>query len=168
LVVESDQDGEGVLQWPGMSSLPKRVRLTITDLQTGVTSDLRSAAGIKVALRAGTVTRYRVSLTTDATRKLAVSYLRSEPGGRASGSYAYRLGLTQDAEVDAQIVTLSGKSVQTIAAGRATAGNTAKLVWNGRNTDGSSVPVGPYKLIVTVRGADGSSVTETRTISVVR
>ena len=168
LVVESDQDGEGVLQWPGMSSLPKRVRLTITDMQTGVTSDLRSAAGIKVALRAGTVTRFRVAVATDATRKLAVSYLRSEPGGRASGAYSYRLGLTQDAEVDAQIVTLSGKSIQTIAAGRATAGNTAKLVWNGRNTDGSSVPVGPYKLIVTVRGTDGSSVTETRTISVVR
>jgi flagellar hook assembly protein FlgD len=151
-----------------MSSLPKRVRLTITDMQTGVTSDLRSAAGIKVALRAGTVTRFRVVVATDATRKLAVSYLRSEPGGRSSGAYSYRLGLTQDAEVDAQIVTLSGKSIQTIAAGRATAGNTAKLVWNGRNTDGSSVPVGPYKLIVTVRGTDGSSVTETRTISVVR
>lgn len=168
LVVETDQDGEGLLQWPGVNNLPKRVRLQITDMQTGVVTDLKSVAGIKVSLRAGAVRRYKVSMATDVSRKLAVSFLRAEPTSRLSGSYSYRLGVTQDAEVDAQVMTVSGKPIQILAAGRATSGSSTKLVWNGRNTDGSPVPAGPYMLRVTVRDADGSSVTEMRTISVVR
>lgn len=168
LVVESDKDGDVVLRWPGIANLPKRVRLSITDLQTNVRLDLRSVPSLKIAVRKGGVSRLRVSAQTEATSRLAVSYLRPEGGGSRSGSYAYRLGVTQNATVDARVVTFSGRTIQSLASGRAAGPSGTRLIWNGRNADGSPVPAGTYHLEVTVTGEDGTIVRDIKPVTVIR
>ncbi len=168
VAVEGDTDGYATLQWPGIQNLPKRVRLSLLDVQTGNRIDMRGTGSIRVPLRKGGVSRYRVLATTEATRRLAVSYLRPDGSGRAMGTYAFRLGTTQEATVDARVATVTGKTVAILASGRSTSADGLRLVWNGRNTDGGQVPVGPYQLEVTVTGPDGSVAREKRTISIIR
>ena len=168
VAVEGDADGFATLQWPGVQNLPKRVRLSILDIQTGARIDMRGTSSLRVPIRKGGLSRYRVIALTEATRRLAIAYLRPDGSGRAMGVYAFRLGTTQDATVDARIVTVTGKTISVLASGRSTSTDGTRLVWNGRNADGAQVPAGPYQLEVTVSGPDGSVARERRTISIIR
>ncbi len=166
--VTGDADETVTLAWPGISQLPRSVRVSLIDLATNRRIDLRSASSVSVPVRAGGVSRLRLEASTAATRRLAVSYLRPDGSSRASGTYSYRLGLTGDATFAARIVTLSGAVVQEIASGRSAEAGGARLVWNGRRTDGSMAPAGAYRLEVTATGADGDVVRDQRLITVVR
>jgi hypothetical protein len=167
--VTSDKDGAAKLLWPRIASVPRQVRLTITDLQTGVTKDLRSGSGIDVNLREGVTSRYQITAVAESSRPLAITGFRSAGGTRGSqASYAFQFGLTAGAQISAEVVTFTGRPIQRLAEGRSAQVGENRLVWNGRDGSGAPVPVGAYTVRLRATGADGSQSVVTLPVMVAR
>lgn len=159
LELTSNESGNVNLVVPGLSSVPKRLRLTITDQQTGQTTNLRNLSTLKVNVAKETPSRFVVTASTELTRPLRITQLKAAGGSRATGSYAYLLGVTQDnVAIEATVTTVTGNTVSVLAAGsRASNNGVAKLVWNGRNQAGAAMPAGQYRLTVRVTGDNGDT-----------
>jgi len=168
LEIAADSDETVTLAWPGIRNLPKTVRVTLLDTATNRRIDLRSSASIQVPVRKSGVSRYRVEASAGSTRRLGIAYLRPEASSRSTGTYSYRIGFTDEATYSARIVSLNGRVVQEIANGRSTEAGGSRILWNGRNAEGASVPAGSYRLEVTATGTQGDIVRDQRLITVVR
>ena len=166
LALESDLEGKVKLMWPGLNSVPKRVRLTITDKQTGQITNLRNASSINLDVVKDRTSRFVVTAQTEVTRPLSVTLQRA-PGTRAQGAYSFLLGLNQDATVSAVVRTTSGSTVGVVPAGRSRSGEN-RLVWTGRSQSGASVPAGGYVMEVRVTNDNGDSTLRTLPFTIVR
>ncbi len=171
--VLSDRDGPVSLSWPNLSRLPKTVRLTLTDKVTGRKTSLRGTSSLVVNVAANVKSRFVVTADKGATRPLAITNVqfRSEgtrgPGGGANYSLSFKT--TADAQVTARIVTLTGRTVNSLATGRAvTADGITRLRWNGRSQEGDQLPAGSYIVELTALGDDGELVTDKRPITTAR
>jgi hypothetical protein len=160
LELTSNTDGPVNVLLSGLSNVPKRMRLSLKDQQTGQVTNLRNISSLKVNVRKDAPSRFILTAVTEVTRPLRITQLRSVgAGSRATGGYAYVLGLTQDdVSVDATLTTVGGKPISVLAAGsRASANGLTKLIWNGRNQSGAAVPAGGYILSVRVTNGNGDS-----------
>lgn len=173
--VVTDGDGRAVtLSWPNAATLPKRLRLKLTDLETGKSINLRSASSYRVdAISREVPRRFRLTAEKGASRALAISGLRAvSMGGAAAGaggrsvsaSYRFDFNLTADAAVTGRILTLTGKPIRTLSAGRAAAVGANALHWDGRGPAGEALPAGAYQVEISARGEGGEIVRERRTI----
>lgn len=170
LQVESDKDGVASLLWPDIQNLPRRIRLSVTDLQTGATKDLRSTSSIRVNVRKNVPSRFVVTAQTEATRPLAITNFHQTSTGRSSASRAYAFNLSQDASITAVVKTVqSGKIINVLAAGgRASSTGETKVVWNGMNQNGAPVPTGPYMIEVTATNEAGEQTVFKTIVTTVR
>ncbi|MBC8139868.1 MAG: hypothetical protein H7Y38_00345 [Armatimonadetes bacterium] len=171
LEVVSDKSGPVSVSWPNLSRLPKTVRLTLTDKQTGRKHSLKGASSIVVNVAAGAPSRFVLTADKQATRQLAVTNLLFKSEGRGANGSQYSLSFktTADAQVEARVTTLSGKVVSNMGGGRAAvSGGITRLLWNGRAQDGTSLPAGSYQVEVSARGEDGERVAEIRPILILK
>lgn len=169
LQVESDKDGVVSLLWPGMQNLSRRVRLSITDQQTGKVVDLRSSSSVRVNVRKGVASRFVVTARTEATRPLDITNVhRAGTGTRASGVYTFAYSLTQEATVTAVVKTMTGRTVSVLSPGRSAGAGENKLVWNGLNQSGAPVPAGGYMVELTASNENGERVTKQVVLTTVR
>jgi flagellar hook assembly protein FlgD len=144
--------------------------LSITDKQTGQKTSLRGLNSLQVTASKDRPSRFVIEAKTEVTRPLAITKLQVAPGGSRSlgGSYAYLLGINQDANVTATIQSQSGNTIGVLAAGRASRSGENRLVWNGRNQNGAAVPAGTYTLEVRVTNDSGDVHLRTLPVTVVR
>ncbi|MGC4046879.1 MAG: FlgD immunoglobulin-like domain containing protein [Armatimonas sp.] len=155
LEVLSDKDGSATLLWPESAKLPRRVQLSITDLQTNRTVQVRSVASLPITLRQGVASRYRITAQMAASQQLRITQLTTTRSGRSGGT-SIAVRVSKDATITARVLTQSGRVVQVLASGRAaTSGEETKMSWNGRNANGSALPAGIYQVEVVAAGADG-------------
>lgn len=167
LQVESDKDATVSLLWPGIQGLSRRVRLSITDQQTGKTVDLRSTSALRVNLRKGTVGRYVVTARTEVTRPLDITNLHRS-GTRAAGGYSFAFTVNQEASITASVKTLNGRTVNVLATGRSIGTGETKLIWNGLNQNGAPVPAGGYVVELTASNGNGERVTKQVVLTTIR
>lgn len=154
LTVESDRDSDATLLWPDAKKLPRRVRVSITDLQTNRTIDVRSTSSLPVRLRRGTVSRYRVTAQIATSQPLVIGALNmTRTRGTTGGSIAFTL--SQNATVTARVLTAAGRVVQVLESGRSVGAGETRLRWDGRSSQGAPVPMGAYVVEVTAVGEDG-------------
>lgn len=172
--VVSDKDGPVALSWPNLSRLPKTVRLTLTDKTTGRKVALRGTSSSIVNVSAGAPSRFVLTADKQTSRPLAITNVRFRNEGDTRGpnggaNYSLTFKTTADAEVNARIITLSGKTVATLASGRAvTADGLTRLQWRGRSQEGNELPAGSYIIELTARGEDGTLVTDKKPILTLR
>lgn len=156
LEVVSDKDDSAVLLWPEAAKLPRRVQLSITDLQTNRTVQVRSTASLPITLRQGVASRYRITAQTAASQPLRITQITTRSTGSRSAGTSIAVRVNKDAMLTARVLTLSGKVVQVLASGRATAsGQETLLNWNGRSGNGSALAAGVYSIEVIATGDDG-------------
>jgi hypothetical protein len=153
LELSSDKDDSATLLWPEIAKLPRRVQLSITDLQSGRTAHLRSASSLPVTLRKGVVSRYRITAQMAATQPLRITQLTTR-ATRSGSSIAVRL--SKDATLTARVLTQGGRVVQVLAGSRATTGGQEVLLsWNGRDGSGTSLPAGGYVVEIVATDSEG-------------
>ncbi len=146
----SDKDDTGTVLWPEVSKLPRRVQLSLTDLQSGRTIQLRSSASLPVTFRKGVASRYRITAQVAASQPLRITQL-STRSTRSGSSISVRV--SQDATITARVVTQSGRVVQVLASSRAAvSGQEMLLSWNGRDSAGAALPAGSYIVEVVANG----------------
>lgn len=161
LHVTSDKGGAVTLSWPGLSQLPKNVRLTLKDEQTGRTVSLRGASSATVTVPSGgRAAEFTLSASRRLSQPFALTGLRVERGpadSRAAGSRSYSFALTStaDANLRGRVTTLGGQTIAEFESGRAAGGATTRLHWNGRAANGAPLPVGSYLVEVSGEAENG-------------
>ncbi|MBC8134505.1 MAG: hypothetical protein H8F28_01290 [Fibrella sp.] len=165
------EDADVTVTWDGLRNLPTRGKLTLKDTVTGkiVSMNSRSSYTYKNT-EAGATRLFTVSLATQNTAgPLQIRNVRTvmASGGRAERQgLNVRFALSQDADVQATVRTLTGKVVNVLSgATRAVGQGDVLLRWNGRSREGSEVPSGPYVLEITARTDDGETTTVKRPIT---
>ena len=163
--------GEVTLTWPNVARLPRGVEPVLIDTVSGKRFNMRTGgSSFRFTPSAGRAEhRFRVEVAPPATTPLALMNVRvnrtpGAAGGRATGSgFRFAFTVTRDADVTAQVQTLSGQVIRTINS-RAVRGTEASVTWDGRSAIGADVPAGTYILAITARdttraAGDGSQVT---------
>jgi hypothetical protein len=170
LEVESDHDGPVTVAWPNVASLPRTLRLRVTDMGTGRTYDLRSMSSLRLHLARNTVHRLRVTADRRLSKPLALSNVTAtQVGGRGtSAAMKIEYNVTTDARVVGQVRNLVGEVVSMIAPSRAVGAGKQAMHWNRRSREGNALPAGPYMLELTARTDDGEQVTVTRPMTLLR
>ena len=162
VIVNSDQaESDVVVSWPEVRSVPRNVRLTLTDKATGQTVDLRQQSsfrfntGRSVEPRAFVITAKPSAIAGRAlVTNLLVNPVRPA-NGRSAPIYEINYSLNQDVKVEMSILSASGKTMATVGNTRAAAVGDNRAVWNGRDNAGRDLPAGLYVLQVRAITGDG-------------
>jgi hypothetical protein len=162
VVVNTDQaESDVVVSWPEVRSVPRNVRLTLTDKATGQTIDLRQQSsfryntGRSVEPRSFVITAKPSAIAGRAlVTNLIVNPIRPA-NGRSAPVYEINYSLNQDVRVEMSILSASGKLMATVGNTRAATVGDNRAVWNGRDNAGRDLPAGLYVLQVRAITGDG-------------
>jgi len=165
LVVTSPVSGTVRLHWDGAGSLPRGLRLRLVDESTGATVLPAAQGSWSLELAAGQSRRVSIHAEPERTMPLAITRVFARPG--RGGGVRLELATTSDAQVDVQVTTMTGKVLRTLGGGRAKAGETTTVSWDGRGADGP-LPAGSYLLQVIARDDNGAVARQVRPVTTVR
>lgn len=169
LSLTAAQSGDVSLTWEGLATLPKGTRLSLFDPTTGTRLSLRQRSAWTIPMQAGQTRKLQLITEPERTLPLAITGLKTTSGGRASGgTMRLEFQLTGDADLLAEIQTLSGRTVRRLSAGRGRATERQSLVWNGLTDSGQPLPTGPYVVTITARADDGQTAHVLRPIQLLR
>jgi hypothetical protein len=165
--VEAGGEGEVTLSTPNVNRLPRKLVPYLVDLETGRRVNLRSSPAYRYTPSGRATRRFRIEVKPPISRPLAVTdvkVLRSGPGSRAAmGGYRFSFRTTQEANVQVEVQTLTGKSVRQLRT-RALPIEESSVVWDGRGNRGEALPSGAYVLKLTARDEAGNVVRVQRPI----
>lgn len=159
LIVSSPKPNtDVVLSWSDVVSIPRNYELYITDTATGTRRTMRQTSTL------------RVNTGDNATRSLVVS---AEPrstgvfrilspnivtnGSRSVNMANITFTTTQEASISVRVINSTGQTVRTIAT-RAAAAQTNTILWDHRDSRGSAVPAGSYRIEIIGTPTEGDSV----------
>lgn len=160
VLVNTDKtDVPVTLSWLHIQNVPRNIRLTLEDVASGQTYDMRTRSSVTFNSGSAKQAHQYVirSLTQPLGAHLIISSLSVTP--TRGGGYGINYSISENATVEVTIVSASGNVVATVGTSRAvTAGNTT-LVWNGRDRKGTPVPSGAYiaKVHAIVQSSDQSA-----------
>jgi len=153
------------LSWPDLSDLPADVRPMLVDNVTGRTIYLRTSTGYSYEVGDEATERSFTLRIADEAGALAINTLSA---GTADGRAQVVYSLSQDANVDVEVLNIAGVTVRRIIAGRAQQAGPQQLTWDGRNASGANAPAGRYIIRVTARSNDGQQVSAIRSLQLQR
>ncbi|MFM7320464.1 MAG: S8 family serine peptidase [Armatimonadota bacterium] len=162
-------DTEVRLVWDGLGNLPKDTKLTLVDVVSGSKVSMGAASGYTFRSgEAGSSRLFRIVADRSGSRG-AVAVTNVRLSGRGASGYSVAFTTNTDAEIFGTVTTLTGKIVARMAGdGRAEGLRESVLRWDGKGSEGGSVPAGPYRINVQARTADGDTASVQRIIQVIR
>lgn len=171
VTVTSKQSGPVTLTWPNLNTLPKSVRVRLTDKATGEVRDLRKVSGYRFDATGSLTREFKIEMETGVASRATIGNVVVSRSGRAGGAdAAIRLSysLTTGATTTVRILGGTGREVMTITRGRADNAGTNEVVWNLRDQANRSVPPGTYRAEIIAEGDDGERVRKVVPILVTR
>jgi len=142
-----------VITWPNISRIPGRYRFTLEDLDTGRKVFMATQPSYTYNSGANPgARRFRITARLSAAESLMITNLKATPtrGQGMTLSYA----LSAEANVGVEVLTLTGKLIRQIPGGAQSSG-LRSVIWDGRDSQGRSVPSGTYLMRVTASASDG-------------
>jgi hypothetical protein len=136
------------LTWPNLSTLPRNLRVRLTDMATGTIRDLRRTSGytfnteqadttrsFKLQIEPGTVTRATIG-------SVVVSRVGRDRNAPVSVNYT----LTGPATTSVRILRADGREVFVASRGRSDQAGPNSVTWNLRDSANRAVPPGTYRV----------------------
>jgi len=156
--VRTDQPNTDItITWPKVVSVPKDVDLTLVDVDGGKSRFLRTTSAYTFnSGKADGVRRFQIVAEPRGAGTLMITSITDSGSRGVSRTISYTL--TAEAEVSAQILSLTGKPVRMLAARQAATRGTNQIVWDGRDGQGRVVPAGVYLVQITATAQDGNTV----------
>ena len=156
LVIEaSGNDGELTISWDGLNErVPPDIRLILIDPDTREARYMRTTSGYTFALQEG-VKRLQIVAEKRISTGLKVIGLKAEP--TRGGQMLARFTLTESAEVEGRLLTLTGRLVAVVQPRRLMPAGEQRIVWDGRNENGR-LPKGLYLFELRAYGERGEQV----------
>ncbi len=162
LLIEAPATGDLTVSWDNLNErVPSDTRLLLVDPDTGETRYMRTTSGYTFALQNG-IKRLKVIAERRVGSSLKVVGLKPET--TRGGQLIVRFALTESAEVESRLLTLTGRLVAVIQPRKLMVAGEQRLVWDGRGVNGE-LPKGLYLLEVRAYGERGE---QTRAVMPVR
>ncbi len=146
------------LAWSDTAALPRGMRLTVVDTETGTRQLMNSTSGMAFRVGPNTTTRrFQIIAEPHAPGRLFirnVTAIAPLVGGRAATTLTISYELSAPAETRLEI-RQAGRIVRHLAPGRAAASGVNQAVWDMRDDQGRILPAVPYALEITARTPEG-------------
>ncbi|MFN3421231.1 MAG: CARDB domain-containing protein, partial [Armatimonadota bacterium] len=163
---ETEKRGNGevgrevTLTWDGVGYAPKDVSLTLVDLATGTKRYMRTQTAYRFVPNEGeTERRFKVIAELVNERPLRIVGLKAIPM-RGQG-VAIEFSLTKPAQVQAEVLTLTGRRVALFEVPQSDSSLRHRIVWRGFRGDGMKLPVGTYLVRLIATDEEGRQVQAT-------
>ncbi len=170
--VESRDAGPVTLTWPNLSTIPKNVRVRITDTATGETRDLRKFSGYTFTADSRSVRDLTVQIEPGATNRVVIGNVVATQDtrgvGRGAAPFAISYTLGSDATTSVRILGAGGREVYSVTRGRADKAGANTVTWNLRDNANRSVAPGTYQVEIVAEGAEGDRMRKIVPVNVVR
>ncbi|GEM_PF-2469193 len=158
--VQATGEGDVTVFWPNINRMPRNVEPILIDLDSGRRTAMRSTSSYRFApADKATTRRFRIEVSKPLSLPLTLTNVKQTRllgrGPEGSG-YRFTFNVTREADVMAEVQTLTGRTVQRIST-RAVASKEQAIVWNGRSADGGALPAGAYVLSLTARDDKGNT-----------
>lgn len=147
--------------WSSVKTLPRGVRLLLTDKDSGQKILMNSASSYKFRASRGAISRsFEITAeprSAGRVRVFNVSAIVNPAGGtRAFPTVTLGYELSGAAETTIQ-VRLNGRVVRTLGTTRAAGTGANQLVWDARDNAGRSVPAGAYTIEILAKTPEGDT-----------
>jgi Tol biopolymer transport system component/protocatechuate 3,4-dioxygenase beta subunit len=156
LVIEANSNGDNLtVSWDNLNErAPSDLRLMLIDPDTGETRYMRTTSGYTFSLRNG-VKRLRIVAERRLGAGLRIVGVKAEP--TRGGQLIARFTLTESAEVEVKLLTLTGRLISVVQPRRLMPMGEHRIVWDGRSVNGG-LPKGSYLLEIKAYGERGEQV----------
>ncbi|MDW8105263.1 MAG: FlgD immunoglobulin-like domain containing protein [Armatimonadota bacterium] len=155
LVRTAAPEREVTLTWSDLRSLPRGVRLVLLDEVTGRRYHLRSVSSVTLRTDQTGTRLLQLVAEPQSEGMLRITGLRAQR--TRGGAYSIHYVLSADAQVQAEIVSASGKPVKILQSGAPSRAGVQSVSWDGRDAGGVAVPAGAYLLRLRAYTEDGTS-----------
>lgn len=162
VVVSTNQAASDTsVAWPDAHSLPRSVRLTLTDKVTGQSVDMRSRSAYHFDATGASTRAFTITAQPGDTRdRIAFNSVVVTPhtSGRGTGAgsvYQIDYELSGPAEMEVTILNTGGRVITQVEQGRAAVAGVNRSVWNGRDSQNRTLTTGTYIVKMVARTAEG-------------
>lgn len=148
-------DTEFTLSWNDLRQVPRETRLVLIDSATGRRYNLRTLASLTLRTDQTGTRRLQLLAELNVGSALRITALRAQR--TRGGAYSIQYTLSADAQVQAEVLNSSGKSIRILQNGVPSRAGAQSLLWDGRDSAGIAVPAGAYLLRVRAQTEEGTS-----------
>ncbi|MBC7328350.1 hypothetical protein H5T87_09615 [bacterium] len=135
-IIHLQVEGECVISWRDLTTIPKGYSLTLTDIQTGKKISLLHSSSYRFV---GDGSIRLLSLQLMKKNPLLISNLIAKP---TRGGVEFAFVLSREAYAEIKVQSLDGKILKTIRTTREEGTNS--VCWDGRDERGTLLPAGIY------------------------
>ncbi|MDW8321128.1 MAG: FlgD immunoglobulin-like domain containing protein [Armatimonadota bacterium] len=143
------------LTWSDLRSAPKGIGLVLVDEATGRRYNLRTVSSVTLRTDQTGARSLQLVAEPQSGGVLRIAGLRAQR--TRGGVYSIQYTLSADAQVQAEVLSASGKPVRILQNGAPSRAGVQSVSWDGRDTGGVAVPAGAYILRVRAQTEDGTS-----------
>lgn len=167
--VSTDQVNKSVIVSWDTSRLPRGVTLLIKDDITGQVTNMRSTSSVSFQSAPGSQSRkYTITSDTSLNNEIRIMNLfANSVGGRGVGTTNIGFTISGNATCKVQIINATGQAISELGS-RAVSTGPVNMVWNGKDLNGRSVPMGTYLVEVTAVNSNGEVVRAIQPFTVLR
>ncbi len=167
--VDADQPGDVTVTWPNLTSLPRNLRLRISDPATGETRDMRSVSGYTFAMPQAGSRELTISVEPGGSvRPVIGNVIVTRPGRDNNAPVTISYALSADALVTVRVLSGSGKEVYTVTRGRADSAGENNVTWQLRDSANRAVAPGTYNIEILAETPTGERVRKLVPVTVIR
>lgn len=160
--------GTTTITWPNLSTLPKNVKATITDLATNTSRNLRRTSGYTFEAEERSVRKFRVDLEIGGLARPTIGVVTASRVGRsANAPFNITYTLSSNATTTVRILN-GGREIFVPVRARADRAGQNSVTWNLRDNANRSVAPGNYTVEITVESEEGERVRKFYPINVIR
>ncbi len=156
LAIETSSSNERLtISWDKINErAPSDVRLVLVDLDTGEARYMRTTNGYTFALKDG---MKRLRLIAERRVGSGLRIVGMKPEVNRGGKLLVRFTLTETAEVECKLMTLTGRLISVVQPRRLMAAGEQRIFWDKRSAN-ASLPKGLYLFEVQAYGERGEQV----------
>lgn len=148
-------DTDVTLSWNDLRAVPENMRLVLVDTVSGRRYNLRTVSSVTLRTDSSGTRSLLVIAEPQSGSALRILQLRAQR--TRGGAYSIHFTLSADAQVQAEVLSASGKPVRLLQNGTPSRAGIQSVSWDGRDSDGVAVPAGAYLLRIRAHSEDGTS-----------
>jgi hypothetical protein len=169
VAVTTTEATSATITWPNLSTIPKNMRIRITDLATNTTRDLRQSSGYTFTTNGPATREFKLEVAPGGVTRAVIGPVLVGRSSRApQAPVSIRYTLTSDASTTIRILSGSGKEVFTVTRGRADRTGENEAVWTLRDNANRLVAPGAYRVEILAETSTGDRVRKIVPVNIIR
>lgn len=169
VVAKAKEAGDVTITWPNINSIPRNVRMTITDASSNTTRDLRFSSSYTFRMDQAGSREFQVTMEPGGAQRAVIGNVSvARPSRSPNAGLSITYTLSSDAVTTVRILSGAGKEVYTVTRGRAVSAGARTDTWNLRDKANRAVAPGAYQVEIVAETANGERVRRVVPVNITR